>query len=493
MPATRGSPVLIATIAALLLSGVLVWLVVSDTTEQAPGGAEAESVQWGQPAVPPPAAASGPPAAAAGEAVFGQTAGAQHPATAAPEEPENGADDPPPAAGFGPGPRDEKLNDEEGDESEGRDADLAAAAEDSERAPEEQEEEIQCMITGTVLREDRPVAGATVRLFARQADGDYLPADLQPLTTGPEGAFSLPEVSGGIYKLTAFKDEEHALAAVVHCQLDGQRLEADLALQPAAVHVFGTLGDTEGTPLADATILARRDTITRQARRTALPIPLAADGRFDFHLPDSDFQIVADAPGHHSWVRSLPAGETEVEFAIRLTRLSLLRGMVLGPQGPQADVIVHVRTSNENGSGQSGSTLTDAEGRFAKECGPGLAKVFAWDRERWAYTEVPPRRQGSDPPEVVLELEPGRTLTGTVQLENGQLVPLARVSCHSMPTGVGGVLQADGHGHFTYKGLPNDEKIDCWCLDDRRPFAERVVTITADQDHVELLLVPEED
>ncbi len=494
MPSTRGNPTLIASIAALLLTGVLVWLVASDAPEQAPTGAAAPSAARGGTATAPPGAGSGPPAAAAGEAASGQPDSAQRPAAADPGEPGGAAAGPPPAAGFGLGPRDEEMDGAEGDKSEGRDADRAAAAEDSESAPEEREEEIHCTITGTVLRDEQAVAGATVRLFARRDDHEYRPADLALLTTGPAGTFELPAVSAGVYKLSAHKDEAQSLAAVARCQTDGQRIEVELALRAAAVHVFGTVGDTEGTPLAEATVLARRDTITRRARRSALPVPVAADGRFDLHLPDSEFQIVADAPGHHSWVDDLPEDRKAVELHIRLTRLSLLRGVVLGPQGPQADVIVHVRTSNENGSGQSGSTLTDAEGRFAKECGPGLAKVFAWDRERWDYTEVPPRRQGSDPPEVLLELKPGRTLTGTVQLENGQPVPLARVSCHSMPTGVGGVLQADGHGLFTYKGLPpSDEKIDCWCLDDRRPFAERVVTITADQDQVELLLVPEED
>lgn len=352
---------------------------------------------------------------------------------------------------------------------------------------------IHCSIEGTVRVDGKPQANAAVHLFPMRGGGRFVPGESGPIGTDVDGRFRIADIVGNKYRLTATVAGASAKGAWIDCQNDGEVIEAVLDLEPAAIHVSGLVTDLQGSPLAQSSIVARRLTLNMKSFHQARAVPVGADGGFDFWLPDPKFEIVGGAVGYHGHVLGIPKERQEVELIFRLEPLSLLNGIVIGPEGPQADVMVAASTKNQDGSSVMNSVTSGPDGRFTVECGPGEADVTAWDKKSWAHRVVPPRQEGTDAQDVTLELRPGRTLTGRVHLEDGSPAPMAEVGCHSLPTGVGGVVQTNMQGIFEVGGLPPGEPAMVFCLRDKRPFQERMLTVPADQPQVDVLFVPSEE
>ncbi len=352
---------------------------------------------------------------------------------------------------------------------------------------------IHCSIEGLVRLGGEPVAGVEVHLYAMRRGGEFLALESGPPKTDTAGRFGFADVTGNKYRLSVVSQGAFSKGVWILCDNDGEVIQADVDLEPAGVHVTGVLTDLEGTPLAQSSVVARRRTVNMQAMKQALQISVGQDGRFECWLPDAAFSMVGNAVGHHGHVLSIPEGREEVELVFRLERLSGLSGIVIGPEGPQAGVKVSASTRNDDGSSVSNSTDTGSDGRFSLECGPGEASVTAWAAEGWDQQVVPARREGTDAPEVVLELRPGRTVTGHVHLKSGAPAPMVAVGIHTLPSGIGGVVQADIQGDFKAEGLRPGEEVSIFCLRDVRPWQERRLKIGPDQDRVDVLFVPEDE
>lgn len=401
----------------------------------------------------------------------GAPAGRVAPGVDEPGAKDDGAE-PMPETGFALGPQ-------EDDDGAGR--------------PEKDSKTIHCSIEGTVRLDGEPVAGVEVHLYGMRRGGEFLALESGPPETDPAGRFGFADVPGNKYRLSVVSEGAFSKGVWILCDNDGEVIEADVDLEPAGVHVTGILTDLEGNPLAQSSVVARRQTVNMQAMKQALQISVGPDGRFECWLPDAGFSMVGNAVGHHGHVLPIPEGREEVELVFRLERLSGLTGIVIGPDGPQAGVKVSASTKNDDGSSVSHSTESEAGGRFSLECGPGEASVTAWAAEGWDHQVVPARREGTDAPEVVLELRPGRTVTGHVHLKSGAPAPMVAVGIHTMPSGIGGVVQADIEGDFKAGGLRPGEKVMIFCLRDVRPWKERMLEIGPEQDHVDVLFVPGEE
>jgi hypothetical protein len=55
------------------------------------------------------------------------------------------------------------------------------------------------------------------------------------------------------------------------------------------------------------------------------------------------------------------------------------------------------------------------------------------------------------------------------------------------------VVQTNMQGIFEVGGLPPGEPAMVFCLRDKRPFQERMLTVPADQPQVDVLFVPSEE
>ncbi|MBN2497356.1 MAG: carboxypeptidase regulatory-like domain-containing protein [Deltaproteobacteria bacterium] len=354
---------------------------------------------------------------------------------------------------------------------------------------EEDEPHVRCSLEGRVRLEGEPLADVPVRVFSTSGGGKGPVGGQVQTDTG--GRFAIEPLPGGSYWISVILEGAFSRGVWVACQNDGERLSADVDLARAGIHVTGMLTDREGTPLALSSVtVRRRDMANIRSFRESLAVPVGADGRFELWLPDAGFDVVGDAVGHHGLVLPVPEGREEVELVFQLDRVSLLRGLVIGPTGPQSGVSVHASSQNDNGSSTIHRTTTGPDGRFTLECGPTEAIVTAWDGERWASRRVQPRQEGTDAPEIVLELQPGRSLSGRVHLADGSPVPMAEVACYSLPSGTGGGVQADIQGRFEISGLRPAEQVLVFCSADRRPWDERAMTIEADLAYVEILFVP---
>ncbi len=127
-------------------------------------------------------------------------------------------------------------------------------------------------LSGTVTSGGAPLAGATVTVTG---------AVTRTVTTGADGAYTIPRLLEGDYELTAAKFGYDTATARVTIAA-GQSATADLAMtQKAGGTVSGTVS-TAGTPEAGATVAAR-----------GTPVSAVTDaaGRYSLTLPEGAYEL----------------------------------------------------------------------------------------------------------------------------------------------------------------------------------------------------------
>ncbi|MFI6995206.1 S8 family serine peptidase [Nonomuraea wenchangensis] len=127
-------------------------------------------------------------------------------------------------------------------------------------------------LSGTVTSGGAPLAGATVTVSG---------AVTRTVTTGADGAYTIPRLLEGDYELTAAKFGYDTATARVTIAA-GQSATADLAMtQKAGGTVSGTVS-TAGTPEAGATVAAR-----------GTPVSAVTDaaGRYSLTLPEGAYEL----------------------------------------------------------------------------------------------------------------------------------------------------------------------------------------------------------
>jgi len=370
----------------------------------------------------------------------------------------------------------------------------AGGAKTPEELAEEAEAErlraIRCTLTGTVKVEGAPRSGVALTLASW-----YASKWNQSTVSGQGGAFGFSEVRYGPWSVATTQARLFGKGVKVECEEDGQALSADLELAAAEVHVLGRVTDVDGNPLDGTKVEIEQQLSHQGLNEMSLP-PVSPDGRFEVWLPRDarGYAATAEAPGHLGEAKGIPTDRDLVEVVFRLRRESLIHGLVLGPDGPRAGCEVHVKHENPGGSVTLTSMETDPQGRFSIPTGPGKVTLGVWDREvGWAFAEIPARDEAGDVDEVVLRLQPGKTITGVIVLQGGKPVPLGRVHFYCQPTPISEVVQADLQGAFTIPNLPPADKVHLEAWDDARPWKDRGIVLEPGQTRAEVILIPAPD
>ncbi|MCF3142158.1 MFS transporter [Streptomyces platensis] len=198
-----------------------------------------------------------------------------------------------------------------------------------------------------------PVPGASITLIDRQGRQAGL------ATADADGHFALDAPTAGIYVLTGTAPGHTPHAASAAYRGAGAATRVDLVLTGTG-RLGGTLlGGSEGTPLADGSIVVTDAEGGVVARTTS-----GVEGAWDISsLPPGHYTIVLSAAGHQPQARAvdLSGGAPERQDA-RLKPTATVRGTVRGPHGrPVADAAV---TLVEDGT-VAGHTVTGPDGAFA--------------------------------------------------------------------------------------------------------------------------------
>lgn len=225
---------------------------------------------------------------------------------------------------------------------------------------------------------------------------------------------------------------------------------------PAAT-LFGTVSDLAGEPLVGARVLVRTANDLPSLQPDALELALRerALGREQVDLPSILTETTTDGSGKYSFVVSTwpprqytvlaaasgkaPRGEpwtwtlepTRLDF--RLPDGDAISGLVRGPEGravPGATVSAREESGDWDPAVRSGilaaRALADERGRFVLDVGGGIYVLTA-EARGFAAGELRHVPSGS---EVVVGLEPGRALVGTVRDRETEVIAGARVTLY---------------------------------------------------------------
>ncbi len=168
-------------------------------------------------------------------------------------------------------------------------------------------------LSGRVLHDGRPVAGAVVNLYLDTASGLRGPGVQQSLPTGPDGGYAFDDLFEGAYHVVARKRRAGAVAGPVRegdlfgvapggpvpvrseteTVLDVHlvRKERDDApdadrLASTGTGVRGRVVDEAGRPSAGVYVFAYRDRTIGHGKPDFLTLPTGPDGRFTLPLGD---------------------------------------------------------------------------------------------------------------------------------------------------------------------------------------------------------------
>jgi len=345
---------------------------------------------------------------------------------------------------------------------------------------------------GVVDQEDRPVAGAEVRLTGRRDGGETetLPKRLGPFRTGADGLFEVPNPPDGRFDLTV-EAEGYAPVTVPGVEIPGRPPVVDLGVVAlsAGVEVAGRVVDGDGEPVEEARVLLLP--VRSSGWEADLAMGAASVGGFretrsdaegGFRFPD----LQAGAPvrlqaRREGFVPSEPEElrlpeEGPVELVLR--RPASVDGWVVDGAGrPVARALV----TAERLPAESTDLVTGRAGGPAAGTGEGSplsAGASAWTSPdgdfaiaglqagRWSVrASAPGLREGrsrpfevdagDEVPAVEVVLEEGATLSGRVMESDGAPAVGARVD---LADGAGrpvALARVDDTGRFRLSGLPD--------------------------------------
>jgi len=189
-------------------------------------------------------------------------------------------------------------------------------------------------VAGRVVDDDgQPVAGARVVAASASEPFPVIDPRRDGAVTGADGAFRLPVVAAGTYRLTA-SDARHAPATSPPLVLDGTHPREGVELVLAAgASVHGVVRDTAGKPVAaaDVRVVAGGHVPWRPQRQAFT----GADGRFAFTgLAPREVDVVAWHPIGASAIAAADlAASPDLELTLTLDVTGAIAGVVVDPAG----------------------------------------------------------------------------------------------------------------------------------------------------------------
>jgi hypothetical protein len=325
-------------------------------------------------------------------------------------------------------------------------------------------------------------AGVVVLLFGEPPDDAWrgrawIPT-LHTAATGPEGEATMTGVRAGVYKPVA-----HATGSAVRasrpfrCRGDGTTIEVLLSLEPSAPCVTARVVDRDGAPLAHSWALLRD--AGGQGVGSEIPIAIDQAGRLQACPPAKGrWTLLAGAVGHEPMGKVLTGADAGEELVLDLVRTSIVKGRVVGPDGPAAGANVTIAGSAHKGTSTGVSDKADADGRFTLSTGAGAATVSAWSPQGWALVTLSPRDEGQDADDLVLTLRSGRTINGRCVDLSGAPCPATPVCFWSDGTGFHGACVTTGDGgRFVLANVPPGQELQLASPADSATFEDRLVRV----------------
>jgi protocatechuate 3,4-dioxygenase beta subunit len=297
-------------------------------------------------------------------------------------------------------------------------------------------------LSGTVRRNDEPVAGVTVKLSGLHRK--------RSVTSDEEGAFRVERLRPGEYELDALLPSE---LAHVTAKVPKERDLDDVVLELARGRVVkGLVVDERGSPLQDVKVSVDEGNDWRKAQTDA-------QGRFalDAVSDSGEHWISASKQGYLEQRLRLPPGE---EVTVTLKQASLLTGRVITRDGTvvpkfrvtvRADTSVTPRDSIDDddmpSSNETGS-LDSTDGGFSFELAP-KAYTLTVRGPPWAPANATSRAPG----DVTITVEAGATVSGRVLDVDGVPTAGARITAFSPSPRDTVSERSDADGRFKLEGL----------------------------------------
>lgn len=317
----------------------------------------------------------------------------------------------------------------------------------------------------------RALVGRVVDAAGRGVEGATVTATTTGETvvteSGPDGGFRFDGRLEGIYVVAA----RHARGASqpVRTATGAARAPLVLRLGPAATLTI-RVRSASGPPLAgaDLSIVSTTTADASDHRRGITD----ADGVARFaSLAPGTYEIAARAPGHRTVSMPMsPRAGLAWEMELTLVPGVEVRGRVVDRAGtPLASALVEARPAEFELAFQPRrrpgplSSVTDADGRFAIVVEPGSHRLVGHHPACLPGESRAVDVDAAPPPEVVIVLDRGASIEGTVARANGGAAPDAMVRVAAIDFGVPGAAvhatRADANGRFSLSGLPRAEVV----------------------------------
>lgn len=310
-------------------------------------------------------------------------------------------------------------------------------------------------LSGRVVRESRPVAGAHVHAAGGLRERDA--------STDAEGRFTLEGLRAGTYEVSATHAGLDALRSI---ELEpGMDTEGVLLELGTHARVTGTVRDPDGQPIAGASVWVRSQGSSETTRT-------ASDGTYTLGpIPPGAQELLATAPRYQT--SSSTVNVTVAPPAtqdLTLAPVPVLQGRVVSATGqPLAGVRLELEADDpgqEEHRYWMESTSSEEDGTFVLETfGP------AGYRLRASHDGFLPADQTVRAPStgVQVVLRTGAHVEGEAVDEQERPVPLARVLLKPTGTSQGGdsgearESSTDERGRFTLQGLrPGGYLVSVW-------------------------------
>jgi hypothetical protein len=295
--------------------------------------------------------------------------------------------------------------------------------------------------------------------------------------TDAEGRFELRHLAPGKYQIEAPPDAKEGEKLVdENGEIDWALHQAATTRATAEVVDGGSVHVVVGAPPEDPILV--RGSVRRAGKGVEGAVVSAWGSEHQSHTAarsdaSGRYELALEGPGGYSFtVRAQDgnaqvsrheevAADTTLDFDLGSGRIA---GVVVGPDGPLAEIRVSVTQQAERGSTHANAE-SDADGRFAFDgLGAGTYTVEAGSMYfgprgggEWAPASVSGLQlaEGGSLDDVVLRLERGATLAGRVTGLDGAPMSGATVWCRAVDGGDGGTwpVETDGTGRFRRTNL----------------------------------------